>query len=306
MSVRSLMLIAATLYCLGAPSDHRGPRGPVVRLSAFASSVPTDQLADVVFSCPMDPDVRSYSAGKCRRCGMELVPGVPEPVEFHTDVTTIPAAPAAGRLAVLQFAVHDPWKDQPVSAFHLVHERLFHAFIVSQDLEFFEHGHPLPIGEGVFQYAITFPRPGMYRVLGDFYPSGGTPQLASNTVIVPGDAPPLRRLTRDYEEKTAINLRVSLDTVPDHPTATTRTQLRLRAAGPFGLEKYLGVWGHLLVASSDLIDMMHEHPFLADGGERVEFELVFPRPGSYRIWVQFQSHGVVNTAHFDVPVDALE
>jgi len=94
--------------------------------------------------------------------------------------------------------------------------------------------------------------------------------------------------------------------VPDHPTATTRTQLRLRAAGPFGLEKYLGVWGHMLVASGDLIDMMHEHPFLADGGERVEFELVFPRPGSYRIWVQFQSNGVVNTAHFDVPVDALE
>ena len=62
----------------------------------------------------------------------------------------------------------------------------------------------------------------------------------------------------------------------------------------------------MLVASSDLIDMMHEHPFLADGGLRLEFELVFPRPGTYRIWMQFQSDGVVNTAHFDVPVGSLE
>jgi hypothetical protein len=181
-------------------------------------------------------------------------------------VTTIPSAPVPGRPAVLRFAVHDPWKDRPVAAFNLVHERLFHAFVVSQDLEFFEHGHPVHAGEGVFQYAVMFPRSGMYRVLGDFYPSGGMPQLASNTVIVPADAPPMRQLTRDYTEKAATNLRVSLETLPEQPTAATRTQLRFRVVGEYGLEKYLGVWGHMLVASSDLIDMMHEHPFLADGG----------------------------------------
>jgi hypothetical protein len=60
----------------------------------------------------------------------------------------------------------------------------------------------------------------------------------------------------------------------------------------------------MLVASNDLIDMMHEHPFLADGGPRVEYEVVFPRPGAYRVWVQFQSAGEVNTATFDVPVVA--
>jgi hypothetical protein len=61
----------------------------------------------------------------------------------------------------------------------------------------------------------------------------------------------------------------------------------------------------MLIASSDLIDMMHEHLFLADGGQRVEFEIVFPRPGMHRVWVQFQSDGVVNSAHFDLPVAAL-
>jgi len=34
----------------------------------------------------------------------------------------------------------------------------------------------------------------------------------------------------------------------------------------------------------------------------VQFNLVFPRARMYRIWVQFQRNGVVNTAHFDIPV----
>jgi hypothetical protein len=35
---------------------------------------------------------------------------------------------------------------------------------------------------------------------------------------------------------------------------------------------------------------------------KIEFELVFPRPRTYRLWVQFQKNGIVNTVHFDVPV----
>jgi hypothetical protein len=58
----------------------------------------------------------------------------------------------------------------------------------------------------------------------------------------------------------------------------------------------------MLGVSQDLIDMMHEHPFLSDGGPQMEFEVVFPRAGAYRLWVQFQSDDIVNTVHFDVPV----
>lgn len=306
MRGRSVALTALLLYCAAATADQGVVKGPIVPQHLLEASSPVPLSQDVVYSCPMDPEIRSNSAGVCRRCGMALVAGVPEPVEFHTDVTTIPPAPEPGRLAVLQFAVHDPWKDRPVGGFNLVHERLFHAFVVSQDLQFFEHGHPRLVGEGLLQYPISFPKAGMYRVLADFYPVGGMPQLASGTVILPGEPPPPASLSRDYSEKATSNLRVSLDTIPEQPVATARTQLRLGVQGHQPLQKYLGVWGHMLVASSDLIDLMHEHPFLADGGPRVEFELVFPRPGIYRIWVQFQSDGVVNTAHFDVPVESLQ
>ena len=121
---------------------------------------------------------------------------------------------------------------------------------------------------------------------------------------MPGDPPPHVNLGRDYSDKKGENLRVSLSTIPDDPIATTRTQLRFVVEGDHGLQKYLGAWGHMLAASNDLIDMMHEHPLLADGGSQVEFEVVFPRPGAYRLWVQFQSDGIVNTVRFDVPVSA--
>ena len=261
-----------------------------------------DATKRLVYICPMDPDVHSDRAGKCRRCGMTLITGVPEPVEFHVDVVSLPSPPQPGRPAVLQYAVHEPWKNRPVPQFNLVHEKLFHTFVVSQDLEFFVHGHPSLVANGLFQFPLTFPKPGMYRVLGDFYPLGGLPQLSSETVIVPGEPPGPVTLGRDYSPKDGLNLHVTMETIPDRPFATTRTQLRFVVNGGKPLEKYLGAWGHMLIASNDLIDMMHEHPFLADGGPRVEYEVVFPRAGAYRVWVQFQSAGVVTTARFDVPV----
>jgi hypothetical protein len=234
---------------------------------------------------------------------MTLVAGVPDPVEFHLDMRVIPPAPTPAALAVLQFLVRDPWKDRPVPHFNVIHERRFHAFVVSEDLDFFEHGHPMLVADGVFQYPTRFPKAGMYRVLGDFYPEGGTPQLTSQTVIVPGEPPAPRRLVRDYSPKSSTTLGASLITIPEAPVAGGRTQMRFIVSSGRPLERYLGAWGHMLAVSNDLIDMMHEHPFIADGGPQLEFEVVFPRPAVYRVWVQLQSAGVVN---FDVPVKSLE
>jgi hypothetical protein len=305
MRARAIAALATAILGLATPSDQpRQTARPLVEDVAASSAPPPDPSQGVVYICPMDPDVRAHAAGKCRRCGMALVAGVPDPVEFHLDVRLMPATPAPGRPSVLQFLIRDPWKDRPVTAFNVVHERYFHAFVVSEDLQFFVHGHPTFVADGVFQYPVTLPGPGVFRVLGDFYPAGATPQLASDTVIVPGTPPAPVRLARDYSTKIAENLTVSFATVPEQAVATQRTQLRFTIAGAHPLERYLGAWAHMLLASGDLIDMMHEHPLLADGGPKMEFEITFPRPGIYRLWLQVQSDQTVNTVHFDVPVGA--
>ena len=259
-----------------------------------------------VYICPMDPDVRSNNPGVCARCGMKLAQGIPDPVEYHLDLMVKPRSPKVGEKTDLTFEIHDPWKDRQVTKFQVVHEKLFHMFVVSEDLEAFVHDHPVLEEDGDFHFQIKFPKPGMYRVLGDFYPDGATPQLIAKTVLVPGEPPAPAKLERDYSTKKTENMQVELVTDPPKPIAGSKTLMFFKLNPADGFEKYLGAWGHMLAASDDLIDMIHTHPFLADGGPQVQFNVVFPRAQMYRVWVQFQRKGVVNTAHFDVPVEELK
>lgn len=256
--------------------------------------------------CPMDPDVRSNQPGVCPRCGMKLSSGIPERAEYHMDLVTTPRAIKPNQPVRLEFFVHDPWKDRPVMSFQIVHEKLFHLFVVGQDLEFFVHDHPIFEPDGSFRYEMEFPKPGMYRVLGDFYPDGATPQLIAKTVFVSGGNSAAPVLPRDYGSKSAENLQVEFRTEPAQAIVGMKTQLHFHLSPADGIEKLLGAWGHMLVASDDLIDMIHTHPFIADGGPDIQFNVTFPRVRTYRVWVQFQRNGVVNTAHFDVPVSELK
>jgi hypothetical protein len=234
---------------------------------------------------------------------MKLVAGVPDPVEYHLDLTVIPLVPKPGEKVQLRFDVHDPWKNNPVKKFNIVHEKLFHAFIVSEDLQVFVHDHPTWMNDA-FQYDMTFPKPGMYRVLGDFYPEGATPQLITKTIFVPGNSPQVSPLKEDHSPKTGQNMNVELSLTSGPAVAGRNTPMRFKITPGDGLEKYLGAWGHMLAVSDDLIDMMHTHPFIADGSPEIQFDLTFPRVRTYRVWVQFQRSGIVNTVHFDIPVKA--
>ncbi len=260
---------------------------------------------DLVYQCPMDAEVRSNVPGVCPRCGMKLASHIPEPVEFPMDLTVTPEAFRAGEKVRLAFTVHDPQNAKLIQHFQIVHEKLFHMFVVSQDLEFFVHDHPVLGEDGTFRFDLSFPRPGMYRVMGDFFPDGATPQLSVKTLVVPGGAQKLPALSRDYSTKSSGNMTVSLTTDPPQPIPGSKTMMYFKLDPAAGLEKYIGAWGHMLAASDDLIDMIHTHPFIADGGPDLEFNVYFPRARNYRVWVQFQRQGVVNTAYFDVPVQNL-
>ena len=276
---------------------------PVADATVAPASAP-DPSTTTVYMCPMDKDIRAHAPGKCPRCGMTLVNSIPEPAEYHLDVTVSPA-PAAGAPVRLTFEVTDPWKGNPVTKYSVIHEKLFHAFLVSEDLDFFRHVHPEWRDDvHAFTYDTTLPKPGMYRVLGDFYPEAATPQLLAQTLVVPGPPPPQAMLVRDETPKKTENMNVSITVSPETPVAGVSARVRFTLDPPDGHERLLGAWAHMLAASDDLIDLMHMHPTIADGQHEMQFDIVFPRPRVYRIWVQFQRHGVVNTARFDVPVTA--
>ena len=289
-------VLAATCRRASAPSDADVPPLTDDRVVLASGGSPYDP----VYMCPMDRDIRGHAPGKCPRCGMTLVTSIPDPVEYRVDLST-DVVPQPNAPVTLQFGVFDPWKDNPVKKFSIVHEKLFHAFVVSRDLEFFQHGHP-EWKDDHFALNVTLPKSGLYRVLSDFYPEASAPQLIASTLIVGGPDQPAPHLQRDYTDKQDQNLRVSFSTNPERPVAGTPTRLILTMSPSDGLQRYLGVWAHMLAASDDLIDLMHTHPLIADGGPGMQFDVVFPRARTYRVWVQMPRNGGVNTVHFDVPV----
>jgi hypothetical protein len=282
--------------------------------SSVDAKQPTAPIAPVApqdYVCPMDKDVRSDKPGYCPRCGMKLVIGIPDDVEYSLELTVKPRVFHAGEKVQLKFRVADPRTGKTVDHYEIVHERLFHMFLVSDDLQYFVHDHPVPQPDGTFLYDEIFPKPGLYRVAGDFYPAGGTPQLIANTVIVPGAPGSEVKLANpslkpDLGVSHCANMDVELVMDPPQPIAGMKTLLFFHVNPGDGLEKYIGAWGHMLVASDDLIDMIHDHPFIADGGPQIQFNIIFPRARTYKIWVQFQRNGVVNTASFTVPVSELK
>jgi hypothetical protein len=276
-------------------------------LLAFAAALLCAQTP-IAFICPMDPEVRSVGPGKCSKCGMKLEPGIREQIEYPLHLQVTPKQIPAGRELQLAFHVTDPRTGAPVTKFEVVHEKLFHLFIVGEDLEYFAHVHPEARPDGTFLFRATLPKAGTYRLLSDYYPTGGVPQLTPKTITTAGHLEPLvpAQLKPDTAPQRGENLEVELTTDPPQPIAGKKTLMFFKLKPADGLEPYLGAWGHMLAVSNDLIDMSHNHPFIADGGPQVQFDVYFPREATYRVWVQFQRMGRVNTVAFTVPVSRLK
>jgi hypothetical protein len=79
-------------------------------LSTVAGAFVASRLKgqELVYQCPMDPDVRSNVEGVCPRCGMKLRSGIPEPIEFPMELKLTPASFRAGEKVQMEFSVLDP------------------------------------------------------------------------------------------------------------------------------------------------------------------------------------------------------
>ncbi len=264
---------------------------------------------ELPFVCPMDPDVRAKTAGVCPRCGMKLVLGLPVSAEYPVLLSTKPNAVDSGAPVRLSFEVLEPVSGSRQTEFEVVHEKLFHLFWVSHGLEIFRHEHPVLGEDGIFRIDTIFDKPGSYRLMGDFYPTGGTPQMVPMTLTTRGFDEPLETLAAslqpDLAPKRGKNVTVALRPDPPKPIAGLLTLLFFELNTSRGLQKYLGAWAHMLAVKDDLVTMIHGHPSIADGGKLIQMNVIFPGPGMYRVWVQVQRKRKVSTLPFTVEVSAL-
>jgi hypothetical protein len=289
-----------------------------------ADSLPASIQQAVQFPthvCPMHPDVRATAPGTCPRCGMVLVPIDPADIRAYLlDLETTPSPIAAGKPFRLRLVVRDPDTKQIVREFATVHEKRFHLFVLSQDLEHYDHVHPQQEADGSFVLDVTVPREGFYRLYADFLPGGGTPQVIPRPLVTRGFTGDLAssqaRLAPDRElTKTVAMMKVRLTLagnglVAGRDEKFTYTLTDARTGAPVtDVEPYLGAWGHSLVMSEDTEHFVHAHPLEAlpativgGGGPELTFKAMLPKPGNYRVWTQIKRGGVVSTAMFTVQV----
>ena len=94
--------------------------------------------------------------------------------DYRLDFRTVPAVVQAGRRrrrCASASSIRAPASRS--SKFETVHERQYHLFVISQDMEYFQHIHPEQQPDGTWAIDVTLPKAGYYKVLSDFLPGGG-------------------------------------------------------------------------------------------------------------------------------------
>jgi len=306
---------------------HQHDHGAAPAATAASAAPPDAGDGETAWFCPMHPDVTSPEAGQCRKCGMTLVAGRPfDTRDYQLGVRVEPRTIKAGAPIRMRFDVRHPATGAPVRNFELVHDRRYHLFVVSHDMQAFQHVHPDQQADGTWALDVTFPKPGAYRVISDFLPSGGAPQLLARTL-----------LTTDFSgDLRSQDARLEVDTAWKKTVGTVTAELTFDpprlVAGQYGhlafklsdaatgepvtdLQPYLGAFGHAFVLSEDLRDAVHSHPpewrdgreiTSGFGGPDVMFEGYMPRPGRYRVWAQFLRRGDLITIPFTFEVFTLD
>jgi hypothetical protein len=251
----------------------------------------------------MHPEERSETRGNCAVCGMALVP-MP-PASFVTNPVDLRVTPTLAG-ARLRIAVKQPGRNTLVQNFSIVHERPMHLFVVGERLDFFAHEHPVQQPDGVFMLDVALPRAGVYMAIAEFLPEGGTPQTFQQAFTTGSAFGRSANPAIDVSPKIVDGMRVSLDVSTVKAGNTKPLTIRIddaaTGAAVTDLEPYLGASAHLLVVPVDLTEAIHGHPTDDGRGPAIAFDPLLPRPGVYKLWVQFQRAGRVSTAAFVIDV----
>jgi hypothetical protein len=317
-------------------------RGAVLLLAILVATaiVGTQREDTTAWVCPMHSDYTADVTGTCPRCGMALVHAAPFDVrDYDLDFRTVPAVVKAGEKASLRLRVIHPDTGEVVKKFEIVHERQYHLFLISQDMEYFQHIHPQEQADGTWTIDVTLPKPGYYKVLSDLLPSGGSSQFIARPLVTAGYR---GDLVADSARLTPDRVTTKID---GDITASVASDPQQFAVGQYGhityhltdsntglpitdLQTYLGAFGHTLIMSEDMAEYVHSHPldiiaqpdddggpavFLIPpgsdleklrGGPDVTFEGLMPKPGRYRAWTQFRRHDKLHTFAFTFNVIA--
>lgn len=219
---------------------------------------------------------------------------------FAAATSSLPA----GQPASLQFHILGA-DGRPVTAFEPDQTKLMHFYLIRSDLTGFQHIHPSMRADGTWTAPLAPAQPGAYRAYTSFItkdPSGETvPLVLSQLVTVPGAATatplPAASVTTQTDGYTVT---LSGDQVTAGREHTLNVTVSKDGQPVTDLQPYLDTYAHLTAFHDNDLAFAHLHPHGAingdHGGPALSFEASLPKAGSWRLFLQFQTVGVLHTA----------
>jgi hypothetical protein len=213
--------------------------------------------------------------------GLRLVVADPERRRGHTQQ--------------LRFRIVDE-QDRAVRDFDVEHTKRMHVIVARRDLTGFQHLHPTMAADGTWSAPLRLREAGSYRVFADFS-RGDEPMTLADDLRVDGAAD-LRELPLPATSAVSDGgYAVRLDEGVARAGEASELRFTVTKDGrPVQPEPYLGAGGHLVALRDGDLAFLHVHP--NDDDARIGFEATFPTPGAYRLFLQFQVNGVVQTVAF--------
>ena len=192
-----------------------------------------------------------------------------------------------GRTEQLRFRIVDE-RGQTVRDFDVEHEKRMHLILARRDLTGFQHLHPTQGADGTWSAPVRLDEAGSYRLFADFSHED-TPQTLASDLRVDGtaDLEPLPAPQPTAVSDGGYDVRLDASGSDLHFAIT-------RDGKPITTEPYLGAGGHLVALREGDMAFLHVHP----SGDGPDFEVEFPTPGRYRLFLQFQHEGRVQTVAF--------
>ncbi|MBC7922387.1 MAG: hypothetical protein H7Z75_15010 [Ferruginibacter sp.] len=309
ISFIALALSGAVLFgCNQATNHEHHPSG---KDTLAQSSQGPDHAGSHVYSCPMHPEVTSNSAGKCSKCGMALVhtDQAANSKKYRMEFLAKPAQIEAGKSAALSFTPKEESNAQAPVPLDVVHEKKIHLILVSKDLSYFSHEHPAYQAAGDYVWEHTFPSGGEYLLFQDFTPKGAAHQLSRIPVQVAGQPKAAVKYTAQNLDwkKDGYEVKLGFDKTPLQTNQATEVKITVAKDGKSvtNLDNYLGALGHMVIISADTEDYLHVHPLESQTqGPDIVFHSSFDKPGFYRVFLQFNHEGKIQTADFTIQVQS--
>ena len=180
-----------------------------------------------------------------------------------------------------------------VRGFDVEHTKRMHFIVVRRDMTGFQHLHPTQAADGSWSVPVTLRDAGTYRVFADFAVDGKAHTLADDVQV---DGLVRSQVLPEPARSAEVDgMRVTLTEGPTRAGAESQLAFRVTRDGkPVSVQDYLGAKGHLVALRQGDLAYLHVHPDEND----LKFMAEFPTAGRYRLFLQFQHDGRVQTVAF--------